>query len=491
MRWTKVFLSVVPCASSLLAQGTFVYTNNDRLSTANSVSAFSVAANGALAPVPGSPFLTGGTGVGGGFFASNRITTAIVKDFLYAGNAGSNNVSAFSVNPATGVLTTVPGSPFATGGIADGFGISLATTPDDNFLIAANGGSNTITVYTIAANGALGQVPGSPFPGGSGGSPDGIKVTPDGKFLAVAKPGAPNAVSMFSISATGGLTPVLGSPFPAGGTGSATGVDCNCSSNQLFIGESNFGSTIVSVQNIAVNGALSPIAGSPFIGPGNNSNVVLLSPDDGKLFVSNQVSSSVTVFSVAAGGALTLVPGSPFPAPGSVDPSGMATNQAGTFLYTADINNVINGFSIAPSGALTSVPGSPFSNGFPGNFGLLSLAVFPPKSCCPAPVITGVSATPNVLWPPNHKFVDVTIGYTVTDPCPNTCVLTVSSNEPPVDDKEPEWIVVDAHHVQLRAERLGTGDGRIYTITITCTNDTNKKSSTQTVTVLVPHDQGQ
>jgi hypothetical protein len=59
-----------------------------------------------------------------------------------------------------------------------------------------------------------------------------------------------------------------------------------------------------------------------------------------------------------------------------------------------------------------------------------------------------------------------------------------------VDDKEPEWIVVDAHHVQLRAERLGSGDGRIYTITITCTNDTNKKSSTQSVTVLVPHDQG-
>jgi hypothetical protein len=67
-------------------------------------------------------------------------------------------------------------------------------------------------------------------------------------------------------------------------------------------------------------------------------------------------------------------------------------------------------------------------------------------------------------------------------------VLTVSSNEPPVDDKEPEWVVVDAHHLQLRAERLGSGAGRTYTITITCTNDTNKQSSTQTVTVLVPHD---
>jgi hypothetical protein len=86
--------------------------------------------------------------------------------------------------------------------------------------------------------------------------------------------------------------------------------------------------------------------------------------------------------------------------------------------------------------------------------------------------------------------VDVTIDYTVTDPCPNTCVLTVSSNEPPVDDKQPEWIVVDAHHLQLRAERLGSGTCRVYTITITCTNDTNKESSTQTVTVLVPHGQG-
>jgi hypothetical protein len=167
----------------------------------------------------------------------------------------------------------------------------------------------------------------------------------------------------------------------------------------------------------------------------------------------------------------------------------MATNQAGTSLYAAAPNNEINGFSIAPNGALTSVPGSPFSTGVPVS-DLLSLAVFPPKSCCLAPVITGASATPDVLWPPNHKFVDVTIDYTVTDPCPNTCVLTVSSNEPPVDDKDPEWVVVDAHHLQLRAERLGSGPGRTYTITITCTNDTNKQSSTQTVTVLVPHDQG-
>src|SRR5262245_42109572 len=328
MRPIRLFLLMVTCAISAMAQGTFVYTNNDR--SPNSVSAFSVAANGALTPVPGSPFLTGGTGSGFGFFAANRITTSIVKNFLYASNSGSNNVSAFSINPATGVLTAVPGSPFPTGFISSGPGISLATTPNDQFLIAANAGTVDITVYSIAANGALTAVAGSPFHEAPGGPLDGIKVTPDGKFLVVARLNE-NAISMHRISSAGGLTPVPGSPFPAGGSGFAAGVDCNCSSKNLFVGEANFsGSTIVSVQSIAANGALSPIPGSPFIGPGSDSNVVLLSSDDSKLFVSNQESSSVTAFNVAASGALTLVPGSPFPAPGSFSPSGMATDQSAT-----------------------------------------------------------------------------------------------------------------------------------------------------------------
>ena len=53
-----------------------------------------------------------------------------------------------------------------------------------------------------------------------------------------------------------------------------------------------------------------------------------------------------------------------------------------------------------------------------------------------------------------------------------------------------DWKVVDAHHVLLRAQRAGNGNGRIYTITITGTNNTNGLSSSRTVTVRVPHDQG-
>jgi hypothetical protein len=114
----------------------------------------------------------------------------------------------------------------------------------------------------------------------------------------------------------------------------------------------------------------------------------------------------------------------------------------------------------------------------------------------PPPTITGVSANPSVLWPPNHRLVDVTVSYDVTDNCPlppGSCTLSVTSNEPVLGHgsghTSPDWIVLDDHHVLLRAEREGPGNGRIYTITITCV-DSGGNTSTDDVTVTVPHDRG-
>jgi 6-phosphogluconolactonase (cycloisomerase 2 family) len=354
----------------------FVYTNNNVGGT-NTVSAFSVASNGVLTQIVGSPFLTGGSGSGSGLFASNRITTSMVGNFLFVSNGGSNNISVFSINPATGSLTAVAGSPFPTGGAA-GNGISLGVTPDNKFLFAANAGSGNITVYSIAANGALAPIPGSPFP--AGGQPDGIKVSPDGAFLSVAL-FSNDAVAMLSIASNGTLTPVPGSPFPATANGTVAGLDINCASNLLFGGEAGFGGTNVDVFSIASNGALTSVPGSPFNNPGvgSNSNVVLLSPDDRLLFVSNQESNTFTVFNVAANGSLSLVPGSPF-AGGGGHPSGIATNAAGTFLYAANFDTrSVSVLLIGSNGTLTPVPGSPFGTGQPS--GLLSVAAFPAKSC--------------------------------------------------------------------------------------------------------------
>jgi len=114
----------------------------------------------------------------------------------------------------------------------------------------------------------------------------------------------------------------------------------------------------------------------------------------------------------------------------------------------------------------------------------------------PPPAITDAAVDKSVLWPPDHRLEDVVIDYDVTDNCPlpvDSCSLSVSSNEPEDGlgdgDLSPDWEVVDAGHVRLRAERSGLGSGRVYTIAITCT-DLGGDASTATTAVLVPHSLG-
>jgi hypothetical protein len=107
-----------------------------------------------------------------------------------------------------------------------------------------------------------------------------------------------------------------------------------------------------------------------------------------------------------------------------------------------------------------------------------------------APVITNVSVNPQDLGAPNHKMRDVHVSYTATDNCAGvvTTSLAVISNEPVNGtgdgDTAPDWEINGPHHLKLRAERSGQGNGRIYTITITAT-DAAGNSSASTANVYV------
>jgi uncharacterized repeat protein (TIGR03803 family) len=105
------------------------------------------------------------------------------------------------------------------------------------------------------------------------------------------------------------------------------------------------------------------------------------------------------------------------------------------------------------------------------------------------PTIGDVTVTPNVLWPPNGKMVEVSVDYTVSDDCGGvTNVLSVTSNEA-ANGSAPDWVIEDDHHVQLRAERSGAGSERLYRVTVIST-DNSGNSATRTVTVGVPKNQG-
>jgi photosystem II stability/assembly factor-like uncharacterized protein len=110
------------------------------------------------------------------------------------------------------------------------------------------------------------------------------------------------------------------------------------------------------------------------------------------------------------------------------------------------------------------------------------------------PVVGTATASPNILWPPNHQMEDVTVNYTATDNCPLTCVLTVASNEPinglGDGDTAPDWQVVDSHHLKLRSERSGKGNGRTYTITVTCTDESGNATIRMTTVFVPPNQKG-
>jgi hypothetical protein len=104
------------------------------------------------------------------------------------------------------------------------------------------------------------------------------------------------------------------------------------------------------------------------------------------------------------------------------------------------------------------------------------------------PEIVSVSATPDALWPPNHKMrrIEVDIQATdVCDPSPTCEVVGVASDEPDAGDIE----IVGPTAVKLRAERDAQGDGRVYTITVECRDGTGGNATQATTEVHVYHDQ--
>ncbi len=167
----------------------------------------------------------------------------------------------------------------------------------------------------------------------------------------------------------------------------------------------------------------------------------------------------------------------------------LASGQSETITFVANVNcSVADGTEINNTATVSSFTPDPD----PAN----NSATATTTASNPPPTITGATADPSSLWPPNHRMVNVTVSYDVTDNCPlppGSCILSVTSNEPVLGHgsghTSPDWIVLDDHHVLLRAEREGGGNGRIYTITITCT-DSGGNSSIEQVEVTVPHDRG-
>jgi 6-phosphogluconolactonase (cycloisomerase 2 family) len=190
--------------------GKFVYVTNPGL---GAVMGFSFS-SGVLSPVPNSPVFSGLGAFGLAVDSSDR--------FLYVANQSApnplvptvGNISGFSIDPVSGELLTIVGSPFT---VANGNGPTvIAVDPNGRFVYAVTTGtSNSIWGFAInATNGQLVPITNSPF-SLAGGSLFAL-IDPDGNYLYIGSQESNGIAGYTYDPSTGALTAIAGSPFSTG-----------------------------------------------------------------------------------------------------------------------------------------------------------------------------------------------------------------------------------------------------------------------------------
>lgn len=310
-----------------------VYVAN---SGSGSISAYKLDPNtGALSPVTGSPF-TAATG-------PSALGTDSTGIFLYAANVGSGGtnggVSGWAVN-SDGTLTAMNGSPFLP---TDSFA-SIAVDPQARFVFAGNATTSGIQGFTISAS--SGVLTGIGGVVGTTGAPLRMTEDPTGKFLYVAE-GA-SGVDVFTIAGGGALTNVQNVPLAA-----ANGLAVN--SKYVYVAGGTTGVNAYSINS--TTGHLTAIGGA--LAAGTDPSNIAVSPSGAFVFVANAGSNDVSAYTVdATTGALTLVTGSPFGA--GTGPAAITVDPSSRYVYVTNrIAGSVSIFSVSnnPSGALVSAGG--------------------------------------------------------------------------------------------------------------------------------------
>ncbi len=394
--WANVTNVAVACGSNATFSivgtafvGHFLFVAN---SGADSISEFSIDANSGALSSTGPPVAAG---QGPTAMASTIDDMYFTNRYLYVSNSRSNDISAFAVDAVSGALTAVPGSPFAAG-TSPGAVAVFATTACSSRgspchtlenLFVANSGSDTVSAYQIdPSTGVLTPAPTSFGPYSTGMGPSAMAVggyagssAPLNPFVYIANDGGSNDISAFQIDEFPvGLSAVTGSPFPSNGNVSSLAFglgdafpyppgESNGSpglKSLLYAASASGGTANIMGFSIhppmgdANDGALTALPGFPYALP-SCSYVVA---DQTGAYLYATAGTNVFGFGVdQQTGALIPLPGSPFAVGGSADSASVdPTNQ---FLYVTNRSaGTVTGFyRQAATGELTIMPGSPFA----------------------------------------------------------------------------------------------------------------------------------
>ena len=293
--------------------------------------------------------------------------------YLVSQGTDPGSVSAYSVSlkngtihSSNGALTPV-GKEAATGTQPS----ALLFDPTQSFVYVANTVSNNISTFTVNKDGSLAAAQAT-TPITSGGTaatrPVALAMDPGAHFLFVANEGVflndpvqdiPGSVSVFSIGSGGALTAVAGSPFviqetapPLLTTPNQPQPESLAVSNQgnfLYVADRN-NSTVVGYAFDGTTGVLAPVPGQAFPA-GSSPNAVFSPPAGNFLYAANAGSNDIIAFSVNGDGSLSAVTTSggttQFTIPTGVGPIALLSDPSAKYIFAlANGGSQITGYSM-------------------------------------------------------------------------------------------------------------------------------------------------
>ncbi|MGI8509579.1 MAG: lactonase family protein [Gemmatimonadaceae bacterium] len=215
-----------PTQGAAAANVLYVLSNNPAAGQ-NAVLGYTRASDGTLTAMPGSPFLTGGTGVAnatqmlGPDDVDGPIRVSPDHRRLFAVNPRSNTIAVMNI-ATNGALTSVAGSPFASGGVDP---VSVALAGDKLYVVnqADDPAQSTTqlpnyTALSVSAGGQLTPITGSTFTTVAGAVPSQALLSPShsilfgADFMAPVTPSHQGSLRSFAVGAGGTLTPAPGTP---------------------------------------------------------------------------------------------------------------------------------------------------------------------------------------------------------------------------------------------------------------------------------------
>jgi 6-phosphogluconolactonase len=327
---------------------------NDNTADVNTIAAFDRNSDGTLTPLAGSPFATDGAGTGAGIGSQGALQVTADGRYLLAADAGSNQISVLRIKPH-GELEPVGGGATWSGGNTP---VSIAVHGNLVYVANAGDGGADYTGFTLNDGGHLTALPNSTVSLPDGSNPGDVFFSPDGTKLVGTRINT-SLIDSFRVGFDGRLTAAPGSPFAAQGVGPFGSEFRPTDPSQLYVSNAHNGGTLgtVSAFTDAADGTLTSIGASPYADLQAAPCWVEISHDGKYLFTVNTASKSVSRYSIAADGSLTLLGSTAFNA-GVAGPTDARLTPDGSVLWVVEAGTDAVGAFAVDGGNLTPLAAS-------------------------------------------------------------------------------------------------------------------------------------